>query len=64
MEKEISKEDKLATLYHFEREKINNCWILLKKELEEKLAEQYSKERQMEELQLTHQIEIKQKKQM
>jgi hypothetical protein len=54
----------MATYYHFEREKVNNCWILLKKELEEKIAESYSKEREKEELNLSHQIEIKQKKQM
>lgn len=54
----------MAMQYHFERERTNYLWIIMKKFLEEKKAELFNKEREKQELIQSHQIEIKQKKQM
>ena len=64
LEKMHLEEEQMATMFHFERERINYFWMVLKKEVQEMKEELYNKERELNELQLSHDIEIKQKKQM
>lgn len=55
----IRKEEDLAGLYQDERQRVNYFWIVAKKELEDKQAEQRNKERELQDLSEKHQIEIK-----
>ncbi|CDW78359.1 growth-arrest-specific protein 8 [Stylonychia lemnae] len=59
LEEQIRKEEDLAGLYQDERQRVNYFWIVAKKELEDKEAEQRNKERELQDLSEKHQIEIK-----
>merc|ERR1711998_595412 len=45
--------------FQLERDKINTFWEITKKELEDRKAELRNKDREMEELEERHQVEIK-----
>ena len=45
--------------FQLERDKINTFWEISKKELEDRKAELRNKDREMEELEERHQVEIK-----
>lgn len=64
LDEDVKQEDQMAAQYSCERERINYFWIISKKQLEEKRAELSNKEREKEEIQNRHDIELKQKKQM
>ena len=59
LEEQIRREEDLAGLYQDERQRVNYFWIVAKKELEDKQAEQRNKERELQDLSEKHQIEIK-----
>jgi len=59
LEKMIKKEEDLIGLYNDERLRINYFWLVGKKELEDKQAELRNKEREHQDLEEKHQIEIK-----
>lgn len=59
LDKEIEKEEKRYGLFQDERTKINYFWLIAKKELEDKQAELRNKEREKQDLEEKHQIEIK-----
>ena len=59
LEKFIKKEEDLIGLYNDERLRINYFWLVGKKELEDKQAELRNKEREHQDLEEKHQIEIK-----
>jgi len=59
LEKKIKNEEKLTGLLMDERLRINYFWLIGKKELEDKQAELRNKERELQDLQEKHQIEIK-----
>ena len=56
---EITKEEDQAGQYQDERQRVNYFWIVAKKDLEDKQAELRNKEREMQDLDEKHQIEIK-----
>ena len=53
------KEMEERNYFQLERDKINTFWEITKKELEEKKAELRNKDREMEEMEERHQVEIK-----
>jgi len=59
LEKLIKKEEDLIGLYNDERLRINYFWLVGKKELEDKQAELRNKEREFQDLEEKHKIEIK-----
>lgn len=59
LEKLIKKEEDLIGLYNDERLRINYFWLVGKKELEDKQAELRNKEREFQDLDEKHKIEIK-----
>jgi hypothetical protein len=59
LEKLIKNEEKLTGLFNDERLRINYFWLISKKELEDKQAELRNKERELQDLNEKHQIEIK-----
>lgn len=59
LEKQVQKEEDQAGLYQDERQRVNYFWIVAKKDLEDKQAELRNKEREMQDLDEKHQIEIK-----
>ena len=59
LEKLIKKEEDLIGLYNDERLRINYFWLVGKKELEDKQAELRNKEREFQDLEEKHTIEIK-----
>ncbi|CAI2367709.1 unnamed protein product [Moneuplotes crassus] len=59
LEAEVQKEEDEAGLYQDERQRVNYFWIVAKKELEDKQADLRNKEREMQDLDEKHQIEIK-----
>lgn len=59
LEKQVQKENDQAGLYQDERQRVNYFWIVAKKELEDKQADLRNKEREMQDLDEKHQIEIK-----
>ena len=59
MRKFISDEEKLTGQLMDERLRINYFWLISKKELEDKQAELRNKERELQDIQEKHQIEIK-----
>lgn len=58
-EKNVQREEDQAGLYQDERQRVNYFWIVAKKELEDKQADLRNKEREMQDLDEKHQIEIK-----
>ena len=59
LDKQVQREEDQAGLYQDERQRVNYFWIVAKKELEDKQAELRNKEREMQDLDEKHQIEIK-----
>lgn len=59
LEKNVQREEDQAGLYQDERQRVNYFWIVAKKELEDKQADLRNKEREMQDLDEKHQIEIK-----
>lgn len=59
LDAEVALEEDQAGLYQDERQRVNYFWIVAKKELEDKQAELRNKEREMQDLEEKHQIEIK-----
>ena len=55
----LKKEAEERNYFQLERDKINTFWEITKKELEEKKAELRNKDREMEEMEERHQVEIK-----
>ena len=55
----LRKEMEERNYFQLERDKINTFWEITKKELEEKKAELRNKDREMEEMEERHQVEIK-----
>ena len=55
----MHKEMEERNYFQLERDKINTFWEITKKELEEKKAELRNKDREMEEMEERHQVEIK-----
>mmetsp|Transcript_34733 Transcript_34733/g.79236 ORF Transcript_34733/g.79236 Transcript_34733/m.79236 type:complete len:481 (+) Transcript_34733:120-1562(+) len=55
----LKKEQEERNYFQLERDKINTFWEITKKELEEKKAELRNKDREMEEMEERHQVEIK-----
>jgi len=56
---ELDKEREERNYFQLERDKINTFWEISKKELEDRKAELRNKDREMEELEERHQVEIK-----
>jgi len=58
-QKELDREREERNYFQLERDKINTFWEITKKELEDRKAELRNKDREMEELEERHQVEIK-----
>jgi hypothetical protein len=56
---QLQKEKQLRNYFQLERDRINNFWEITKKELETLKAELRNKDREMEELEERHQVELK-----
>merc|ERR1719310_1870464 len=54
-----AKEQEERNYFQLERDKINTFWEITKKDLEDKKAELRNKDREMEEMEERHQVEIK-----
>lgn len=59
LEKEKSREEESRNYMQLERDKISAFWEITKKELDDKKAEMRNKDREMEEMEERHQVEIK-----
>ena len=59
MQDGLKKQMEERNYFQLERDKINTFWEITKKELEEKKAELRNKDREMEEMEERHQVEIK-----
>jgi hypothetical protein len=59
LEKEKNKEEEYRNYMQLERDKINAFWEITRKDLEDKKAELRNKDREMEEMEERHQVEIK-----
>ena len=59
LEVNVQKEEDQAGLYQDERQRVNYFWIVAKKELEDKQADLRNKEREKQDLDEKHQIELK-----
>ncbi|GIL67831.1 hypothetical protein Vafri_21099 [Volvox africanus] len=59
LEKEKNKEEEYRNYMQLERDKINAFWEITKKDLEDRRAELRNKDREMEEMEERHQVEIK-----
>uniref|UniRef100_A0A7S0URD1 Growth arrest-specific protein 8 domain-containing protein n=1 Tax=Polytomella parva TaxID=51329 RepID=A0A7S0URD1_9CHLO len=59
LEKEKNKEEEYRNYMQLERDKINAFWEITKKDLEDRKAELRNKDREMEEMEERHQVEIK-----
>eukprot|EP00891_Asterochloris_glomerata_P006792 jgi/Astpho2/6792/fgenesh1_pm.00103_%23_10_t len=59
LEKEKAKEEEYRNYMQLERDKISAFWEISKKDLEDKKAELRNKDREMEEMEERHQVEIK-----
>uniref|UniRef100_A0A7S3DIN4 Growth arrest-specific protein 8 domain-containing protein n=1 Tax=Palpitomonas bilix TaxID=652834 RepID=A0A7S3DIN4_9EUKA len=55
----LKKEQEERNYFQLERDKINTFWEITKRELEERKAELRNKDREMEEMEERHQVEIK-----
>ena len=56
---ELEHEREERNYFQLERDKINTFWEITKKELEDRKAELRNKDREMEELEERHQVEVK-----
>ncbi|MEW5305571.1 MAG: hypothetical protein WDW36_008103 [Sanguina aurantia] len=59
LEKEKNKEEEYRNYMQLERDKINAFWEILKRDLDDRKAELRNKDREMEEMEERHQVEIK-----
>lgn len=59
LEKEKNKEEEYRNYMQLERDKINAFWEITKKELEDRKADGRNKDRELEEMEERHQVEIK-----
>lgn len=59
LEKEKNKEEEYRNYMQLERDKINAFWEITKKDLDDRKAELRNKDREMEEMEERHQVEIK-----
>ena len=59
LEKEKGQEEEYRNYMQLERDKIHSFWEITKKEIEDKKAELRNKDREMEEMEERHQVEIK-----
>jgi len=59
LERDKMEEEKLRNYFQLERDKLSSFWDISKKELEEKKADLRNKDREMEEMEERHQVEIK-----
>lgn len=59
LEKEKNKEEEYRNYMQLERDKINAFWEISKKDLDDRKAELRNKDREMEEMEERHQVEIK-----
>mmetsp|Transcript_15425 Transcript_15425/g.26679 ORF Transcript_15425/g.26679 Transcript_15425/m.26679 type:complete len:473 (-) Transcript_15425:18-1436(-) len=59
LEKEKNKEEEYRNYMQLERDKINAFWEITKKDLDDRRAELRNKDREMEEMEERHQVEIK-----
>ena len=56
---ELDREREERNYFQLERDKVNTFWEITKRQLEEKKAELRNKDREMEDAEERHQIEIK-----
>lgn len=59
LREELDREREERNYFQLERDKVNTFWEITKRQLEEKKAEMRNKEREMEEAEEKHQVEIK-----
>lgn len=59
LHEEMSREREERNYFQLERDKVNTFWEITKRQLEEKKAELRNKDREMEDAEERHQIEIK-----
>eukprot|EP00795_Rhopilema_esculentum_P001818 gene1818-16308_t len=59
LREELDREREERNYFQLERDKVNTFWEITKRQLEEKKAESRNKEREMEEAEERHQVEIK-----
>ncbi len=59
LQNKIKMEESMTGLFNDERLRINHFWLIGKKELEDRQAELRNKERELQDLQEKHQIELK-----
>ena len=59
MREELDREREERNYFQLERDKVNTFWEITKRQLDEKKAEIRNKEREMEETEERHQVEIK-----
>ena len=62
LREELDREREERNYFQLERDKVNTFWEITKRQLEEKKAELRNKDREMEDAEERHQIEIKVKK--
>jgi hypothetical protein len=59
LQDDLEKEREQRNLFQLERDKINSFWDITKKDLENMRGELRNKDREMEEMEERHQVEIK-----
>ena len=59
LREELDREREERNYFQLERDKVNTFWEITKKQLEEKKAELRNRDREMEEAEERHQVEIK-----
>ena len=59
MREELDREREERNYFQLERDKVNTFWEITKRQLEERKADIRNKEREMEEAEERHQVEIK-----
>ena len=59
LREELDREREERNYFQLERDKVNTFWEITKRQLEEKKAELRNKDREMEDAEERHQIEIK-----
>lgn len=59
LREELDREREERNYFQLERDKVNTFWEITKRQFEEKKAELRNKEREMEEAEERHQVEIK-----
>ena len=59
LREELDREREERNYFQLERDKVNTFWEITKRQLEEKKAEIRNKDREMEDAEERHQIEIK-----